>query len=315
MFSKTVLLLNLFALTLAEPIPQAAATTSFDLSSYSFPTASYSLPASLESQLSQLSVLESILSGAPTFPASIESAYIAAIPTTVADATNPVNNCEFATSAPEWFQSLPANVKSAVTSYESAYLSWYDAHSAEIVSAEGTLSGTATFTVPSCGATTAATGKGATTTGAGATGTGSSTGSGTSEYIKGSCSKGNWCCCVECCRSSWCFRTHGCFVDALISYRSRRWRCGGARQIMLLWWTLICVYCFVPTMTTERECKCELAGYSSRSSRGKFTVTFVHESSLSESRLLQTLLPIYFALACLTLTKSPWHTTNNLHPE
>jgi hypothetical protein len=185
MFSKTVLLLNLFALTFAEPIPQAAATTSFDLSSYSFPTASYSLPASLESQLSQLSVLESILSGAPTFPASIESAYIAAIPTTVTDATNPVNNCEFATSVPEWFQSLPANVKSAVTSYESAYLSWYDAHSAEIVSAEGTLSGTATFTVPSCGATTAATtGKGATTTGAGATGTGStangSAGSGTS---------------------------------------------------------------------------------------------------------------------------------------
>jgi hypothetical protein len=75
------------------------------------------------------------------------------------------------------------------------------------------------------------------------------------------------------------------------------------------------VYCSVPTMTTEGECKCELAGYSSRSSRGKFTVTFVHESSLSESRLLQTLLPIYFALACLTLTKSPWHTTNNLHPE
>jgi hypothetical protein len=181
MFSKTFLLLNLFALTLAEPIPQAA-TTSFDLSSFSFPTASYSLPASLESQLSQASVLESIFSGAPTLPASIESAYVAAIPTTVLYATNQVINCELVTSTPEWFQSLPANVKSAITSYDSAILSWYEAHSAEIASAEGTLSGTSTFTVPSCGATiattAATTGKGATTTGAGATGTGSSTANG-----------------------------------------------------------------------------------------------------------------------------------------
>jgi hypothetical protein len=182
MFSKTFLLLNLFALTLAEPIPQAAATTSFDLSSFSFPTASYSLPASLESQLSQASLLESIFSGAPTLPASIESALIAAIPTTVTYATNQVINCELVTSAPEWFQSLPANVKSVITSYDSAILSWYEAHSAEIASVEGTISGTSTFTVPSCGATiattAATTGKGATTTGAGATGTGSSTANG-----------------------------------------------------------------------------------------------------------------------------------------
>jgi len=183
MFSKTFLLLNLFALTLAEPIPQAAATTSFDFSSYSFPTGSYSLPASLESQLSHASVLESILSGAPTLPASIESALVAAIPTTVTYATNQVINCELVTSAPEWFQTLPANVKSAITSYDSAIISWYEAHSAEIASAEGTISGTSTFTVASCGATisvatTAATGKGATTTNAGATGTGSSTANG-----------------------------------------------------------------------------------------------------------------------------------------
>jgi hypothetical protein len=180
MFSKTFLLLNLVALTLAEPIPQAAATTSF---SYAFPTGSYSysLPASLESQLSQASVLESIFSGAPTLPASIESAFVAAIPTTVTYATNQVVNCELVTSAPEWYQSLPANVKSAITSYDSAILSWYEAHSAEIASAEGTLSGTSTFTVPSCGATItlattgATTGKVTTTTGAGATGTGSTT--------------------------------------------------------------------------------------------------------------------------------------------
>jgi len=183
MFSKTFLLLNLFALTLAEPIPQAAATTAFD-SSYSFPTGSYSysLPASLESQLSEASVLESILSGAPTLPASIESALIAAIPTTVTYATNQIINCQLVTSAPEWYATLPANVKSAITSYDSAFLSWYEAHSAEIASVEGTISGTSTFTVPSCGATiattAATTGKGATTTGAGATGTGSSTANG-----------------------------------------------------------------------------------------------------------------------------------------
>jgi hypothetical protein len=188
MFSKTFLLLNLFAFTLAEPIPQAAPTTSF-----SFPTGSYSysLPASLQSQLSEASVLESIFSGAPTLPASIESALIAAIPTTVTYATNQIINCELVTSAPEWYATLPANVKSAITSYDSAFLSWYEAHSAEIASAEGTISGTNTFTVPSCGATisgattAATTGKGATTTGAGATGAGSSTanasaGSGTS---------------------------------------------------------------------------------------------------------------------------------------
>ena len=151
MFSKTFLLLNLFALTLAEPIPQAAATTSFDFSSYSFPTGSYSLPASLESQLSHASVLESILSGAPTLPASIESALVAAIPTTVTYATNQVINCELVTSTPEWFQTLPANVKSAITSYDSAIISWYEAHSAESASAEGTISGTSTFTVASCG--------------------------------------------------------------------------------------------------------------------------------------------------------------------
>lgn len=185
MISKTFILLNLFALTLAEPIPQAAATTAFDSSSYSFPTGSYSLPASLESQLSQASVLESIFSGAPTLPASVESALVAAIPTTITYATNQIINCELVTSTPEWFQTLPANVKSAITSYDSAILSWYEAHSAEIASAEGTLTGTTAYTVPSCGATigvattAATTGKGATTTGAGSTGTGSA-GSGTS---------------------------------------------------------------------------------------------------------------------------------------
>jgi len=170
MFSKTFLLLNLCALALAEPIPQAAATTSLDFSSYSFPT------ASLESQLSQVSALESIFSGAPTLPASIESEYLAAIPTTVTYATNQQVNCDLVTATPEWFQTLPGSLKSAITSYDQAFLSWYVAHSAAIESAEGT------FTAPSCGATVATTaattGKGATTTSAGATGTGSSTANG-----------------------------------------------------------------------------------------------------------------------------------------
>jgi hypothetical protein len=89
--------------------------------------------------------------------------------------------CAFVTDAPQWYNSLPANVKSALTSYESALVSWSKEHSAALASLN---SGFTTGTVatgpalvctstgkPAAGGKTTSSGAAATGAGAGSTGT------------------------------------------------------------------------------------------------------------------------------------------------
>jgi hypothetical protein len=91
---------------------------------------------------------------------------------------------------PDWYASLPANVKSALTSYEYAFSTWYAAHSTDFPSYTGTDTATLSGGNPfaGCTAVTVAVGSGLSTTvpvnGGGATTTGGSspksTGTGTS---------------------------------------------------------------------------------------------------------------------------------------
>jgi hypothetical protein len=180
MFTKTILLsAGLAALALAEPIPQGA------------PTSTYSYdPAAISSELASLSSLEaitSIFSDLPTLPSSIESVLATAVPTSVLTETNP---CAYVTDAPQWYNSLPASVKSALTSYESALVSWSKEHSAALASLTtgNPATGVPAYVCTNTGAavvggTTAATAKntGTPTAGAGSTGSGSAAGSSSSK--------------------------------------------------------------------------------------------------------------------------------------
>jgi len=184
MFTKTLLLgAGLAALAFSEPIPQAAPTTTFGGDSAA--TTSFDESA-LSSELASLSSLEAfttIFSDMPTFPSSLESVLETAIPTTYATADL---GCDIVTAAPDWYKNLPGDVKSALTSYESAWLSWSKEHSAALASL------TSGFTVPAgvctatggavVGGTTATAASspkktgGATGAGAGSTGTATSSG-------------------------------------------------------------------------------------------------------------------------------------------
>lgn len=152
MFTKTLLLsAGLAALVAADPIPQAASTTSYDLAAISSELAS--LTASIDSIPSGATVpgLPSIYSDFPTLPLSIESVLATAIPSgEVATQTDP---CAFVTDAPKWYNSLPASVKSALTSYESALVSWEKEHSKDLT---GQASYTANVPALVCTATGAA---------------------------------------------------------------------------------------------------------------------------------------------------------------
>jgi hypothetical protein len=102
MFSKSIILLGVAAFSLAEPIPQA------DVSS---------------ELASAASVLASVLSGAPTLPSFVESVLKTAIPLS---AFPTGTGCQ--TTTPAWYYSLPANVKSALSSHDLAFESWYLEH-------------------------------------------------------------------------------------------------------------------------------------------------------------------------------------------
>jgi len=184
MIAQSLLLLGVLAsAAFGEPIPQgAAATTSFDASSPSFAAFPSYNSASEAALLSQASVLESIVSDIPTLPASIESVLATAVPISELTATDFA--CEAVTATPDWYKSLPADVKTALSSYEKEIQSWYSEHSAQLGSF------TASITAPVCtggsgggvAATTASTKGGATATGASATGsaaTGTGSGSAT----------------------------------------------------------------------------------------------------------------------------------------
>jgi len=126
MFAKTILLgVSLVALVAAEPIPQAAAPTSYD-------------PAALSSQLASLAAFTSIFSDLPTLPASVESVLETAVPSSYLTGTATNIGCALITAIPDWYAHLPADVKSALTSYESAILAWSKEHSAALASLEGT---------------------------------------------------------------------------------------------------------------------------------------------------------------------------------
>jgi len=89
-----------------------------------------------------------MLSGMPTLPASVESVLETAIPTSIL--TNPVAECSALNGKePDWYKSLPGDVKSALTSYESALSSWAKDHTL----ITGTIAATG---LTGCGATGAA---------------------------------------------------------------------------------------------------------------------------------------------------------------
>jgi hypothetical protein len=179
MFTKSLLLgLGLAALALGDPIPQAAATTSYN-------------PAAISSEIASLSSYEaefsSLYAGLPSLPASVQSVLATAFPTSLGTATDLA--CDIVTSQPAWYNSLPADVKSAFTSYESALASWSKAHSAQLASLTSGFSlptGAASFSIGVCSNTGAAV-AGTTTKNAGAGSTGTATSSGSAS---GSTSKG-----------------------------------------------------------------------------------------------------------------------------
>jgi len=163
MFTKTLLLgAGLAALAFSEPIPQAAPTTTFDDSALSSELAS----------LSSAEAFTTIFSDMPSLPLSVESVLETAIPTTYATADL---GCDLVTAMPDWYKSLPADVKSALTSYESAWISWSKEHSAALAS----LTSGYSFTVPPAVCTTGAAVVGTTATaGSTAKNTGTATGAG-----------------------------------------------------------------------------------------------------------------------------------------
>ncbi len=159
MLSKSILLIGLSAFALADPIPQA------------MPTALPTDPAAISSYLASASALQTLLAGIPTLPASVESVLATAIPSDQLTATDLA--CAIATSTPGWYKSLPPDVKSAFTSWESAVASWYKVHSSELPSVDTSLAGAKCTAIASAQSTAAGAGK---TTG---TGTQTSTGTGT----------------------------------------------------------------------------------------------------------------------------------------
>lgn len=203
MFTKILVILPLVAFTLAEPLPQAAATST-DAGQAAMTSDLGSVPtynsAALNSQLSQLSAIESILSGAPVLPSSVESAFLAAIPSSVLLNTDTAVACQLAAETPDWYATIPNNIKSALTSYELAYSTWYASNSAALVSAEGTNTAATTAapafycssgnvvqaTGSGTGATTTTSGAGKSTGPGASTGSGSGSGSGTAASATGS---------------------------------------------------------------------------------------------------------------------------------
>ncbi|KAH8679638.1 hypothetical protein BGZ60DRAFT_400359 [Tricladium varicosporioides] len=85
--------------------------------------------SSLDAMLASASSLMAIMSDIPTLPASVQSVLLTAVPTTISATAV---GCEIATATPAWYKSLPADVKSALTSYESAASSWYSKHSTDL---------------------------------------------------------------------------------------------------------------------------------------------------------------------------------------
>ncbi|OCL06223.1 hypothetical protein AOQ84DRAFT_365997 [Glonium stellatum] len=142
-----------------------------------------SLLAAASSEIAAASSALAVYSDMPTLPASIESIIATAIPASII--TNPAAECSALNGqVPDWYKTLPANVKSALTSYESALLSWDNAHSSlfatesDLASSLSELTGTGIATgLTGCGVTSAPSAA-ASVTGTTAKGTGAATATG-----------------------------------------------------------------------------------------------------------------------------------------
>lgn len=164
MHAKQLILFSLTAVAaLAEPVANRMERRQYSSVDYN------SILAAASSEMA-------MLSGMPTLPASVESVLETAIPTSIL--TNPAAECSALNGKePDWYKSLPGDVKSALTSYESALSSWAKDHPFSTGTVAGTVAATG---LTGCGATgaaaAAATGTGgtqasATAAGAQATGT------------------------------------------------------------------------------------------------------------------------------------------------
>jgi len=150
MHAKQLILFSLTAVVaLAEPVANRMERRQYSSVDYN------SVLAAASSEMA-------MLSGMPTLPASVESVLETAIPTSIL--TNPAAECSALNGEPDWYKSLPGDVKSALTSYESALSSWAKDHS---LLSTGTIAATG---LAGCGATGAATAA-ATATGTTAKGT------------------------------------------------------------------------------------------------------------------------------------------------
>jgi len=136
MYTQTLILLSSVAgIVLAEPIPQAAATTSFDPSAFATDTPDFdtsSFDSALDSALASFTGTGGGIPGVPSYysdfptPApSLASIIASASPTD--DTSDPC-----ATTDPAWVQNLPSDAQDAIHSYESAVASWASKHSSEL---------------------------------------------------------------------------------------------------------------------------------------------------------------------------------------
>merc|ERR1711964_908090 len=69
-----------------------------------------------------------LLSDLPTLPASVQSVLATAVPESELTRTDLA--C-IATATPDWYNDLPSDAKSAISSYETALSSWYSEHSSD----------------------------------------------------------------------------------------------------------------------------------------------------------------------------------------
>ncbi|PVH78164.1 hypothetical protein DL98DRAFT_516985 [Cadophora sp. DSE1049] len=138
MFTKSILVASLAAMAFADPIPAPAPQATTDLGS--FPTDAGDLSSLLDaatslagtdfsSLLGDATSALGILSDIPTLPASVQSVLATAVPESELTRTDLA--C-IATATPSWYNDLPNDAKSAISSYETAFASWYSEHSSEL---------------------------------------------------------------------------------------------------------------------------------------------------------------------------------------
>ncbi|KAG4441431.1 hypothetical protein IFR05_003118 [Cadophora sp. M221] len=142
MFAKSILLASFAVMALADPIPAPVPQATSDILG-SLPTddlsslldaASSLIGTDYSSLLGDATAALGALSDIPTLPASVQSVLATAIP--ASELTRTDVQC-LATSTPAWYKDLPKDAKSALSSYETAFASWYSEHSSELALSTG----------------------------------------------------------------------------------------------------------------------------------------------------------------------------------